>query len=61
MDNKDYDFLLKMVTPSVRRLLSLRNRDQMAGTFWKFLFLQPRFFEMAARLLFRIPKYVARF
>jgi len=51
LDNPGYDRLVSSVTPAVQQLLSRRNRDEMAGGFWKLLLLQPRLLVLGLRLL----------
>jgi flavin-dependent dehydrogenase len=53
LDNRGYDHLAEMITPSVQQFLSRRNRDQMAGGIWQLPFLQPRLLFLALRLLRR--------
>ncbi|MFB0535401.1 MAG: NAD(P)/FAD-dependent oxidoreductase [Anaerolineae bacterium] len=51
LDNPGYDRLVSSVTPAVQQFLSRRNRDEMAGAFWKLLLLQPRLLVLGLRLL----------
>jgi flavin-dependent dehydrogenase len=51
LDNPGYDHLVSSVTPAVQQFLSNRNRDEMAGAFWRLPLLQPRLLALGLRLL----------
>jgi flavin-dependent dehydrogenase len=51
LGNQGYDRMVELINPSVVAFLAKRNRDEMAGAFWKLLLLQPRFALFATRLL----------
>lgn len=51
LGNQGYDRMVELINPSVVAFLAKRNRDEMAGAFWKLLLLQPRFAQFATRLL----------
>ena len=51
LSNQGYDRMVELINPAVVHFLAKRNRDEMAGAFWKLLLLQPRFALFAARLL----------
>ncbi len=51
LDNPGYAFLIESINQNVVRFLGQRNRDEMAGAFWKLIFLQPRFIGLGLRLL----------
>lgn len=51
LGNQGYDRMVELINPSVIDFLARRNRDEMAGAFWKLLLLQPRFAGFAARFL----------
>ncbi len=51
LNNAGYDELAKNITPAVQTFLGNRNRDQMAGAFWKLPFIQPRMLLVGLRCL----------
>ncbi|MEA3349401.1 MAG: NAD(P)/FAD-dependent oxidoreductase [Chloroflexota bacterium] len=53
LDNDDYDRMVELISPAVVDFLAQRNRDEMAGAFWKLLLLQPRFVGFAARFILK--------
>ena len=53
LDNPGYDRLVECITPSVQDFLSLRNRDQMAGSFWQLPFREPRLLILGLQLLLK--------
>lgn len=55
LDNGGYDRLIRAVTPALRRFLGRRNRDEMAGAFWRLPLHQPWLLATALRLLLRRP------
>jgi len=54
LENPGYDYLVKCITPSVRRFLGSRNRDQMVGGFWQLPFREPRMLILGAQILFKL-------
>lgn len=53
LENKGYDRLVQHINPSLRQVLSRRNRDEMSSGFWQMLLLQPRLLALPVRLLVR--------
>jgi flavin-dependent dehydrogenase len=51
LGNRGYDRMVELINPAVVDFLASRNRDEMAGAFWKLLLLQPRFAGFAIRFL----------
>jgi flavin-dependent dehydrogenase len=51
LDNEGYDQLVNSITLPVQSFLSSRNRDQMAGAFWKLLMIEPRLLLVGLRCL----------
>jgi flavin-dependent dehydrogenase len=51
LGNPGYDRMVELINPAVVDFLASRNRDEMAGAFWKLLLLQPRFAGFATRFL----------
>jgi len=51
LDNQGYGDLIEAINENVIEFLGQRNRDEMAGAFWKLAFLQPRFIGLGLRLL----------
>lgn len=56
LDNQGYDRLLQCITTSVRQFLGRRNRDEMAGAFWKLPLYEPRLLALSGRLLLRLAR-----
>jgi flavin-dependent dehydrogenase len=50
LDNPGYDQLLGLINANVIQFLENRNRDQMAGAFWRLLYLQPRFIQFGLQV-----------
>jgi flavin-dependent dehydrogenase len=53
LNNPGYDRLVQQINPGVIKFLSRRSRDEMAGAFWRLLYLQPRYITMGLSLLFK--------
>jgi hypothetical protein len=53
MSAEDYTNLLKAINPTVKTLLSEKDRDSMRWHFWKLPFLQPKFMALGLSLLLR--------
>lgn len=53
MSQKDYQVLIRSLSPPVRDFLSKRDRDSMHFHFWKLAVLQPGFIPLGLKLLFR--------
>ena len=51
LDNAGYDQLVDNISPKVQNFLGNRNRDQMAGAFWKLPFIQPQMLLVGLRCL----------
>lgn len=51
LDNRGYDDLVKSINPGIQDFLGQHTRDEMAGEFWKMIFIQPRFIPLGLRLL----------
>lgn len=54
-NNESYDDMIAMLNPSVLRILSKRNRDDMAGGFWHILLNQPDLALLGLRALLGKP------
>ncbi len=54
LDNQGYGDLIEAINENVIEFLGQRNRDEMAGAFWKLVFLQPRFIGLGLRLLLNV-------
>ncbi len=48
----DYERLIQMMNPRLRRILHRRNRDSMAGAWWKLVLAQPRILTLGLKSLF---------
>ncbi len=53
MDQKDYERLVRSISPDVQSFLSRYDRDAMRRQFWKLLPIQPRFIPLGLKLLLR--------
>ena len=51
LDNRGYDYLVNSMNPGIQDFLGKHTRDEMAGEFWKMVFIQPRFIPLGLRLL----------
>ena len=51
LDNRGYDYLVNSINPGIQNFLGKHTRDEMAGEFWKMVFIQPRFIPLGLRLL----------
>lgn len=51
LDNRGYDYLVDSINPGIQEFLGNHTRDEMAGVFWKMIFIQPRFIPLGLRLL----------
>jgi flavin-dependent dehydrogenase len=60
LDNPGYDQLVESITKPVQSFLGDRNRDQMAGAFWKLPFIQPRLLLVGLRCIFGTLQYENR-
>ncbi len=54
MTGRDYQKLIKYISPAVKTFLQRYNRDEMRRHFWKLVFLQPRFILLGLKLLSRV-------
>ena len=53
MDQKDYERLVKLISPNVQSFLCRYDRDAMRRQFWKLILIQPRFIPLGLQLLLR--------
>jgi flavin-dependent dehydrogenase len=53
LDTPGYEDLIQQINPAVKKFLAHRNRDRMAGGFWRLALLQPRFLWLGAKLITR--------
>ncbi len=51
LDNRGYDALIRGLTPRIRRFLSTRTRDEMAGALWPVLLTTPGLWRVVPHLL----------
>ena len=56
LDNAGYDYLVESMNAGIRNFLGNHTRDEMAGEFWKMIFIQPRFIPLGLRLLWPFAK-----
>ena len=54
MTGRDYQLLIKYISPAVKSFLRRYNRDQMRRHFWKLVFLQPLLIPLGLKLLCRV-------